>query len=176
MAKRTSSFRRLGIRNLKSSGNSAAKFTVGAASKATVGVFRYMATDHLGMADSVSRMPKMGAFDSLKYVLWMFLIRVDGALPKSAAGSLIGAVGASGAPYDRLLWDEQRKFKGEATTDCLGRLEDCRQNVVTGRFGSIEAANMAIVEGSSAAEKYFSSAARKCGLAPGTLLNSVRHE
>ncbi len=76
MAKRTSSFRSLGIRNLKSSGNSAAKFTVGAASKATVGVFRYMATDHLGMADSLSRMPKMGAFDSLKYVLMQFLIRM----------------------------------------------------------------------------------------------------
>ncbi len=53
MAKRTSSFRSNGIRNLKSSGNSVAKFTVGAASKATVGVFRYMATDHLGMADSL---------------------------------------------------------------------------------------------------------------------------
>ncbi len=76
MAKRTSSFRRLGIRNLKSAGSSAVKFTVGAASKATVGVFRYMATDHLGMADSLSRMPKMGAFDSLKYTLWMALIRL----------------------------------------------------------------------------------------------------
>ncbi len=76
MTKRTSSFHRLGIRNLKSSGNSVVKFTGNAASKATVGVFRYMATDHLGMADSLSRMPKMGAFDSLKYVLWMFLIRM----------------------------------------------------------------------------------------------------
>ncbi len=53
MAKRTSSFRRLGIRNLKSSGSSAVKFTGNAASKATVGVFRYMAIDHLGMADSL---------------------------------------------------------------------------------------------------------------------------
>ncbi len=76
MTKHTSSFRSLGIRNLKSSGNSAVKFTVGAASKATVGVFRYMATDHLGMADSLSRMPKMGAWASLKYALWMFLIRM----------------------------------------------------------------------------------------------------
>ncbi len=76
MAKRTSSFRSNGIRNLKSSGSSVAKFTVGAASKTTVGVFRYMATDHLGMADSLSRMPKMGAWESLKYALWMFLIRV----------------------------------------------------------------------------------------------------
>ncbi len=69
MAKRTSSFRSPGIRNLKSSGNSALKFTGRAASKATVGVFRYMATDHLGMADSLSRMPKMGALYSLKYAL-----------------------------------------------------------------------------------------------------------
>ncbi len=76
MAKRTSSFRSLGIRNLKSSGSSALKFTGRAASKATVGVFRYMATDHLGMADSLSRMPKMGAFDSLKYVLMQFFIRM----------------------------------------------------------------------------------------------------
>ncbi len=76
MAKRTSSFRSLGIRNLKSSGNSVVKFTGNAASKATVGVFRYMATDHLGMADSLSRMPKMGAFDSLKYILMQFVIRV----------------------------------------------------------------------------------------------------
>ncbi len=76
MAKRTSSFRRLGIRNLKSSGSSAVKFTGNAASKATVGVFRYMATDHLGMADSLSRAPKMGAFDSLKYALMQFLIRM----------------------------------------------------------------------------------------------------
>ncbi len=85
MTKRTSSFRRLGIRNLKSSGNSVVKFTGNAASKATVGVFRYMATDHLGMADSLSRMPKMGAFDSLKYALWMFLIRV-------AAIAITGAI------------------------------------------------------------------------------------
>ncbi len=76
MAKRTSSFRSLGIRNLKSSGNSVVKFTGNAASKATVGVFRYMATDHLGMADSLSRMPKMGAWESLKYTLWMFMVRV----------------------------------------------------------------------------------------------------
>ncbi len=76
MAKRTSSFRSNGIRNLKSSGNSVVKFTGNAASKATVGVFRYMATDHLGMADSLSRMPKMGAWESLKYTLWMFMVRV----------------------------------------------------------------------------------------------------
>ncbi len=76
MAKRTSSFRSQGIRNLKSSGSSAVKFTGNAASKATVGVFRYMATDHLGMADSLSRMPKMGAWDSLKYTLWMALIKL----------------------------------------------------------------------------------------------------
>ncbi len=111
MAKPTSSFRRLGTRNLKSSGSSAVKFTGNAASKATVGVFRYMATDHLGMADSLSRMPKMGAWESLKDTLWMFLIRMDGALPKRATGSLIGAVGASGAPYDRLLWDDSGSSK-----------------------------------------------------------------
>ncbi len=85
MAKRTSSFCSNGIRNLKSSGNSAVKFTVGAASKATVGVFRYMATDHLGMADSLSRMPKMGAWESLKYALWMLLIRM-------AAIAITGAI------------------------------------------------------------------------------------
>ncbi len=51
MAKRTSSFRSLGIRNLKSAGNSAVKFTGRAASKTAVGLFKYAATDHLGMGD-----------------------------------------------------------------------------------------------------------------------------
>ncbi len=76
MSKRTSSFRRLGIRNLKSAGSSAVKFTGNAASKTAVGLFKYAATDHLGMADSLGRMPKMGAWESLKYTLWMFLIRI----------------------------------------------------------------------------------------------------
>ncbi len=48
---RTSSFRSLGIRNLKSSGNSVAKFTGRAAGKTAVGLFKYAATDHLGLGD-----------------------------------------------------------------------------------------------------------------------------
>ncbi len=76
MAKRTSSFRSQGIRNLKSAGNSAAKFTGNAASKTAVGLFKWAATDHLDMKGAYSRMPKMGAFDSLKYVLMQFLIRM----------------------------------------------------------------------------------------------------
>ncbi len=72
MAKRTSSFRSQGIRNLKSSGSSAVKFTGNAASKAAVGLFKWAATDHLGMG----KMPPMGAWDSLKYVLMQFFIRM----------------------------------------------------------------------------------------------------
>ncbi len=69
-------YRKRSMRNFSSAGNSVVKFTGRAASKATVGVFRYMATDHLGTGDALNRMPKMGAFDSLKYVLMQFLIRM----------------------------------------------------------------------------------------------------
>ncbi len=76
MAKRTSSFRSQGIRNLKSAGSSAAKFTGRAVSKTAVGLFKYAATDHLGTGDSLEYMPKMGAVDTLWQILIQFLIRV----------------------------------------------------------------------------------------------------
>ncbi len=80
-----SPYRKRSVRNFSSAGNSVAKFTGNAVSKTAVGLFKYAATDHLGMADSLSRMPKMGAWDSLKYALWMFLIRM-------AAIAITGAI------------------------------------------------------------------------------------
>ncbi len=71
-----SPYKKRAMRNFSSAGNSVVKFTGRAVSKTAVGLFKYAATDHLGMADSLSRAPKMGAFDSLKYALWMFLIRM----------------------------------------------------------------------------------------------------
>ncbi len=76
MAKRASSFRSQGIRNLKSAGSSAVRFTGRSAGRAAVGLFKYAATDHLGLAESLRSAPKMGAFDSLKHVLMQFLIRM----------------------------------------------------------------------------------------------------
>jgi len=56
-----------------------AKHTARAAAKSAEGVFRWAATDHSGMAGAMSRMPKMGFFDTLKYSLIYFVARVGRA-------------------------------------------------------------------------------------------------
>ncbi len=77
MAKRTSSFRSNGIRNLKSSGSTAVKFTGRAASKAAVGLFKYAATDHLDMQGAYERIPSgIGVVETLWQILIQFFIRM----------------------------------------------------------------------------------------------------
>lgn len=58
----------------------AANATLNLASKATVSTFRWIATDHTGMSQAMSRMPKMGFLDSMKYILEHFIISVIAAL------------------------------------------------------------------------------------------------
>ncbi len=48
------------MRNLSSAGWQSAKFTVGTADKAAIGLVRWAATDHMGFGKALSRMPKMG--------------------------------------------------------------------------------------------------------------------
>jgi len=67
------------MRNLRSAGWEAAKFTGDTTSKAIVGLSRWVVTDHTGMGRALDNMPKMGFVDSAKYILKHFLIAVFGA-------------------------------------------------------------------------------------------------
>lgn len=61
------------IRNLRSSGWEAAKFTRKTLNKTAAGLFRLLSTDHSGMSEMFTLMPKMGFLDSIKYVFMCFL-------------------------------------------------------------------------------------------------------
>jgi hypothetical protein len=76
MARRSSN----GIRNLKSAGNSAAKFTHNVTEKAAVGLFRWATTDHSNMGKALANMPSMGFMDSLRYIFRQFLSAIFGAV------------------------------------------------------------------------------------------------
>ncbi len=93
MAKRTSSFRSLGIRNLKSSGNSVAKFTVGAASKTAVGLFKAATGDHLDIKGAFSRIPAgIGFLENLWSIFVIFWIHIFGAIVAGVLMFLLIAV------------------------------------------------------------------------------------
>ncbi|MDZ4107359.1 MAG: hypothetical protein U1D41_14610 [Nitrosomonas sp.] len=70
--------RRRSIRNLKSSGWQAGRFTGRTLDKTTTGLFRWLTTDHSGMARMLTLMPQMGLLDSVKYVLACLLITLVG--------------------------------------------------------------------------------------------------
>lgn len=56
-------YRKRAVRNLQSAGTGAAKL----GSKAIVGLSRWVVTDHTGMGARMSKMPKMGFIDSIRY-------------------------------------------------------------------------------------------------------------
>lgn len=92
-----------GMRNLRSAGWQAAKFTgktadkaTGAAEKAAVGLFRWVTTDHSGMGKALDNMPSMGFFNTAKYILNQFLIAVAGTI---VTGVLVFVLIAYGIPF-----------------------------------------------------------------------------
>ena len=66
------------MRNLKSSGWKAAKFTARTLDKTTSGLFHWLTTDHSGMTRMLTLMPEMGFWDSVKYILTCFCIAIAG--------------------------------------------------------------------------------------------------
>jgi len=47
---------------------------------AATGLFRWAATNHCGMSQALSYMPRMGFIDTLNYILIQFLISILGAV------------------------------------------------------------------------------------------------
>ena len=84
------------MRNLKSAGWQAAKFTGRTTDKAAVGLFRWAATDHSGMGRALNNMPSMGFLDTLKYILMQFLMVVVGSV---ISGVLMFLLIAFGIPF-----------------------------------------------------------------------------
>ncbi len=75
-------YRKRAVRNFGSAANS----VVDVGSKAAVGLFKYVATDHLDMQGAYNRMPDgLGAVAELKYILMQFVIRM-------AAIAVVGAI------------------------------------------------------------------------------------
>lgn len=83
-------------RNLRSAGNSAAKFTGRTTEKAAVGLFRWLVTDHSGIGRALLNMPSMGFFDTIGYVFRQFLYGVLGAV---LTGIFAYVVIAYGIPF-----------------------------------------------------------------------------
>ncbi len=73
-------YNRSNLRNLRSAGWTIAKHTGRAADKAAGGLFRWVTTDHLGVGRALSNMPQMGAKDTVRYVLRLFLGAIVGSL------------------------------------------------------------------------------------------------
>jgi len=73
-------YKKRALRNLRSAGYSAAKFTGDTTSKIIVGLSRWVVTDHTGMGRALDRMPKMGFIASVQYMLKHFLIAMGVAL------------------------------------------------------------------------------------------------
>jgi len=65
-----------GIRNLQSAAEKTAKFTGSTAEKAAVGLFRWMATDHIGNGQAFQHMPTSGFLDALRYILMELFIGI----------------------------------------------------------------------------------------------------
>ncbi len=68
------------LRNLGSAGSELVKFTGDTTGKAVIGLFKWAATDHSGINDAFSQMPKMGLFEGLRYTLMLALIRIVGTI------------------------------------------------------------------------------------------------
>ena len=66
------------MRNLKSSGWRAAKFTGRSLDKTASGLFHWLTTDHSGMTRMLTLIPEMGFWNSVKYALIRFLITLAG--------------------------------------------------------------------------------------------------
>lgn len=65
-----------GMRNLRSAGMTGLNFTAKTVEKSAGGLFRWAATDHSGMSQMMSNMPKMGFIDSIKYTVSCFFIAI----------------------------------------------------------------------------------------------------
>ena len=66
------------LRNLKSTGWKAAKFTGRTLDKTVSELFRWLTTDHSGITRMLTLMPDMGFWDIVKYALMRFLITLAG--------------------------------------------------------------------------------------------------
>lgn len=84
------------MRNIGSNLGSAAKFTGRTTEKAAVGLARWATTDHSGFGDALTRMPKMGFMDSIKYIFVQFLIAIFCAV---IGGVLVFVLIAFGIPF-----------------------------------------------------------------------------
>lgn len=89
----SSNIRSNGMRNLRSAGSSAAKFTGRTAEKSVVGLASWATTDHSGMGRALSNIPSMGLLDTLGYIIKQFLIAVAGAVLSGALVFLLIAFG-----------------------------------------------------------------------------------
>lgn len=69
-----------GMRNLRSVGWSALKFTARTTDKAANNFAGWITTDHSGMSDAIKNMPSMGFLQSLGFVLTQFIICILGAV------------------------------------------------------------------------------------------------
>lgn len=61
-----------GMRNLRSAGWDAAKFTGRTTEKAAVGLARWATTDHSGTGKAFENMPSMGFIETIGYILMIF--------------------------------------------------------------------------------------------------------
>ncbi|MER0216557.1 MAG: hypothetical protein DU481_10305 [Nitrosomonas sp.] len=71
-------FKQQSMRNLKSPGWKAAKFTARTLDKTVSGLFRWLITDHSGISRMLTLMQGIGFWDSIKYALIRFLITIAG--------------------------------------------------------------------------------------------------
>jgi len=85
-----------GMRNLRSAGWTAAKFTGRTTEKAAVGLFRWATTDHYGTREAFDRAAGMGFLEGLKYILLQLVIAIVAA---ALTGLWIGLLIAFGIPF-----------------------------------------------------------------------------
>lgn len=71
----------------------------GVIEKTAVGLFRWAATDHTGMAQALEDMPPMGFLDELKYIFMQFLCAMASAV---FTGIWIFVLIAYGMPLQRV--------------------------------------------------------------------------
>ncbi|CAG0999310.1 hypothetical protein MTYP_02760 [Methylophilaceae bacterium] len=69
-----------GMRNLRSAGWDAAKFTGRTTEKAAVGLARWATTDHSGMGKAFENMPSMGFIETIQYALMVIVFAMVGIL------------------------------------------------------------------------------------------------
>lgn len=82
-----------GMRNLKSSGWSATKFTGNTTEKAATGLFHWMTTDHTGTSEAFANMPLMGFLDTIKYILFYIFCGILSAVLTGAIAFVLIAYG-----------------------------------------------------------------------------------